>query len=421
MLPKRKLALLVSAVAVPLALAGAAAVRHPPGQPARERERDPVAATAPRAPATLPAVAPGGSSAGGSGVSPSGSASASAPKPFVVVAGGDVNLGRECGDAILADPTYDPFRFVEPLFAGADLRFANLESQLSDQNGETQSPRNRLIFTGPPGGAETLAHAGFQVVSTANNHAWDYGRDALLETLDNLARAKVLAAGTGRTVSEAYAPKILALRGKRVAIVAVTHIWNVPPFSRHEGRNYVAWAREERLVPALERARREADIVLLSYHGGAEYQAQPMPGTRRLLTSLARRGLVDAVIGHHPHVPQGVAWGAGRPILYSLGNFVFAGHDWARFTNIGVVARLSFEPGRRTRVWACPVGLDGHVPKPIPPDDPRSNETREHLVAISAGKDGSRVGPVDANGCFELEPLADEPTLPADAPASHGG
>src|SRR5262245_36456763 len=87
------------------------------------------------------------------------------PKPekakgLVVVAGGDVNFGRECGQAILANPSYDPFQFVEPLFRDADLTFVNLESQLSDQKGETQSPKNRLIFTGPPGGADVLARAG---------------------------------------------------------------------------------------------------------------------------------------------------------------------------------------------------------------------------------------------------------------------
>ena len=119
---------------------------------------------------------------------------------------GRVNFGRECGQAILANPTYDPFQFVEPLWRDSDITFVNLESQLSDQKGETQSPKNRLIFTGPPGGADVLARAGIDVVSTANNHAWDYGRSALFETLDNLARAGVANVGTGKTFDAAYAP-----------------------------------------------------------------------------------------------------------------------------------------------------------------------------------------------------------------------
>jgi poly-gamma-glutamate synthesis protein (capsule biosynthesis protein) len=333
-------------------------------------------------------------------------ASAPTEAPIVLVAGGDVNLGRECGQAILSDPRYDPFRFLGPLWGDADLRFVNLESQLSDQKGETQSPRNRLVFTGPPGGAETLAQAGIRVVSTANNHAWDYGRGACFETLDNLARAGVASAGTGRTLGRAYEPVILDVRGRRVAVVAVTHIWNAGPIEQHEGKNYVAWARLNRLKSALERARREADFVLLSYHGGVEYIDAPIDATRRFLDSVVKTGLVDAVIGHHPHVPQGVGFRNGHPVFYSLGNFVFAGHDWAPWTLYGLVARLELGPGRSVRASACPVAIDGHLPTPVPAGDPRSQKVREHLVETSTSVGHVRIGEADARGCFSIEPAS---------------
>jgi poly-gamma-glutamate synthesis protein (capsule biosynthesis protein) len=326
------------------------------------------------------------------------------PAPFVVVAGGDVNLGRECGQAILADAHYDPFRFMAPLWGDADVRFVNLESQLSDQDGETQSPRNRLVFTGPPGGAETLARAGIAVVSTANNHAWDYGRGALFETLDNLARARVQKAGTGRTLAEAYTPAVVEARGRRIAVVAVTQIWNQGPIERHEGRNYVAWARLRRLTDALERARRAADFVILSYHGGVEYVDAPIDQTRRFIDRALATGLVDVVIGHHPHVPQGVGFRRGRPVFYSLGNFVFAGHDWAPWTLTSFVARLELGTGGRLAASACPIAIEGHFPKPLAPGDPRFEKARQHLVDTSSSVGGVRVGPADARGCLPLEP-----------------
>jgi poly-gamma-glutamate synthesis protein (capsule biosynthesis protein) len=324
----------------------------------------------------------------------------------VLVAGGDVNLGRECGQAILSDPRYDPFRFMGSLWGDADLRFVNLESQLSDQQGETQSPRNRLVFTGPPGGAETLAQAGIGVVSTANNHAWDYGRNAFFETLDNLARAGVANAGTGRTLGRAYEPVIREVRGRRIALLAVTHIWNAGPIEAHEGKNYVAWARLNRLKASLERARREADFVVLSYHGGVEYVDAPIDATRRFIDGAVKTGLVDIVIGHHPHVPQGVAFRDGTPVFYSLGNFVFAGHDWAPWTNYGLVARLELGPGRAVRASACPVSIDGHFPTPVPPSDPRSAKVREHLVSTSTSVGHVRIGDADARGCFPIEPAS---------------
>jgi poly-gamma-glutamate synthesis protein (capsule biosynthesis protein) len=328
---------------------------------------------------------------------------APSPKRVVIVAGGDVNFGRECGQAILTNPSYDPFRFVAPLWGDADLTFVNLESQLSDQKGETQSPRNRLIFTGPPGGADVLARAGVDVVSTANNHAWDYGRSALFETLDNLSRAGVRQAGAGRTFHAAYAPAVLDAGGKSVAVFAVTHIWNQGEFAEHEGRHYVAWARLNALYGVLKKARKEHDIVLLSYHGGAEYIDAPTGPTRRFIESVMQTGFVDALIGHHPHVPQGVGWHKKRPIFYSLGNFVFGGHDWAPRTKVGYLARLEITDGALV-ARACPYALDGHVPKPVGPTDSRSAELREHLGTISASVGGTRMGEADERGCWELSP-----------------
>jgi poly-gamma-glutamate synthesis protein (capsule biosynthesis protein) len=197
----------------------------------------------------------------------------------------------------------------------------------------------------------------------------------------------VKAVGTGRDLNAAYAPAKLEVRGRKIALFAVTHLWNDSPFERHQGKHHVAWASPKRLVPLLEHARRTNDIVLLSYHGGAEYQDAPAPPARRFFKDIMQRKLVDAIIGHHPHVPQGVGWFDGRPAFYSLGNFVFAGHDWAPRTKLGFVARLSFGKDAPVRAEACPFALDGHVPSPILPTDPRSADARTHLTNISQRPD----------------------------------
>lgn len=332
------------------------------------------------------------------------------PRPLVIAAGGDVNFGRECGQAILANPSYDPFRFIAPIWRDADVRFVNLESQLSEQGGETQHPRNRLIFTGPPGGGKTLAQAGIHVVSTANNHAWDYGKKAMLETLDHLAAAGVKSVGTGRTLDAAYAPAVLEVRGRSIAVFAVTQIWNAGDIETHQGRHHVAWARLNRMSGALKQARDKYDVVLLSYHGGVEYVDVPPPQVRRYVETLAKTGFVDAVIGHHPHVPQGVGFTRGVPIFYSLGNFVFAGHDWAPWTKFGFLARLEFGAEKALGVSLCPYSLDGHLPKPLAAKDPASARARQHLIEMSAAVgDSAIIGAPGDNGCYPIQ----QRTLPA--------
>jgi poly-gamma-glutamate synthesis protein (capsule biosynthesis protein) len=338
-----------------------------------------------------------------------------APEPSIVLAaGGDVNFGRECGQAILHDRAYDPFTGLGPAWTSADLRFVNLESQLSDQKGVTQHPGNRLIFTGPPGGADVLARAGVSLVSTANNHAWDYGKSALFETIANLKRAGVPFAGTGADQDAAYAPVVLHVKQRSIALFAVTQIWNPGQFSTHEGRHYVAWANVARLRPLIERARHDYDFVLVSYHGGAEYVHAPPTAVRQFLAAMMALG-VDAVIGHHPHVPHGIGFCEGRPIIYSLGNFVFAGHDVKPWTKSTFFARLTLRKGTAPLLDACPIAIDGHRPRSYDTERERLaiERVRLHVVDTSASVGGANVAHADELGCLRVTPLATADTAQA--------
>jgi poly-gamma-glutamate capsule biosynthesis protein CapA/YwtB (metallophosphatase superfamily) len=331
-------------------------------------------------------------------------AAAPEPEPSIVLAlGGDVNFGRECGQYILKDASYAPFAGLSEAWTSADARFVNLESHLSDQNGLTQSPSHRLIFTGPPGGADVLAKAKVSLVSTANNHAWDYGKSALFETMANLERAQVAFAGTGRNVEHAYQPAVLRVKGRSIAVFAVTHVWNQPPFATHEGKDFVAWANVPKLKAGIERARRENDFVLVSYHGGEEYVHAPTDRTRRFAKEVMALG-VDAFIGHHPHVPQGIGWVEGRPILYSLGNLVFAGHDERPWTKQSFFARLTLRRGAPAELSACPYALDGHRPRSL--DKQRESlaiaRVRLHLIGTSTSVGGSYVANADERGCLPV-------------------
>lgn len=236
-----------------------------------------------------------------------------------LVAVGDVNLGRAVGKILLAGDTCFPFSRIDHLFQNADIAFCNLESPLSDQGGETQSRRSNLVFTGPPAGADALKRAGVTIVSIANNHALDYGVDGFHQTVENLHRAGVNFVGT--VDSNSLKPKraIIAVNGLRFAFFAVTDVQNS---QNRLWMRYVAKADTSLLFPCIRALRDSVDFIVLSYHGGVEYQSIPTKATRSFLHAAIDAG-VDLVVGHHPHVLQEIEVYHGRYIAYSLGNFVF--------------------------------------------------------------------------------------------------
>ena len=331
-------------------------------------------------------------------------------KPLVVLAAGDVNLGREVGQRILKDPAFDPFADLRPLLSSAHLSFANLESPLSDQNGETQHPEKRLVFVGPPSGAALVARAPFHVVSVANNHVWDYGERGFLDTLDALDAAKVRYAGASRRPGEQYRPTVLSVNGWSVALFAVTHVWNPGTFETHEAADRVAWADTATVVAAVTRARTEHDLVLVSYHGGREYSETPAQEPLDFAKAVTNAG-ADAVLGHHPHVPQGVGWFSNRPVFFSLGNLVFNKYRDVSWTQRGFIARLTFTPERGIELAACPYVIDGDVPRLATRANWPSSDAvlRTYLRRTSsfASVGGTDVGPSDEHGCLPLRAGAD--------------
>jgi poly-gamma-glutamate capsule biosynthesis protein CapA/YwtB (metallophosphatase superfamily) len=325
------------------------------------------------------------------------------------MAAGDVSLGRDIGQRILRDARFDPFEHVRPLLSRAHISFANLESPLSDQNGETESPHRPLTFVGPPSGAALVARAPFHIVSVANNHVWDYGERGFLDTLAALEGSGVRYAGASRRPGEQYRPTVLSVNGWSVAFFAVTHVWNPGDFAGHAADGRVAWADTSRLTDGVRRARAEHDIVLVSYHGGREYSDVPAQEPLDVARAVMAAG-ADAVLGHHPHVPQGIGWFSERPAIYSLGNLVFGKYKGDEWTARSFVARLTFGADRRIEVAACPYRIDQGVPELAanstwPGWDAafRAYLRRSSAFASVAGTDA---GPPDELGCLPLRPRA---------------
>jgi hypothetical protein len=277
---------------------------------------------------------------------------------------GDTMLGRgvaqRLGDRPGLGTLFSPE--VSGLFGGADLAVLNLECCVSARGERWPDPDKPFFFRAPPAAAGLLAALGVDCVTLANNHALDYGFDALADTRESLEHAGVRVVGAGADVEQAREFAVLRAHGLRLAVVGVTdhpEQWAAGP-----GRPGVAWADLASGVPdwlldLVERAAARADAVLVTPHWGPNMTPAP-PGYVRA----AARRLVDAgatlVAGHSAHVFHAVA----DRIVYDMGDFV---DDYAvdpRLRNdLGLFFLVTLESDgtaglRPVRLIAVPIAID---------------------------------------------------------------
>jgi poly-gamma-glutamate capsule biosynthesis protein CapA/YwtB (metallophosphatase superfamily) len=266
-----------------------------------------------------------------------------AAKPVTMIAVGDINLGRRTGQEILKGNVDFPFANIADTLSGADITFGNLESQIRNTGGVTQDPNNEYRFSGPVEGAASLKHAGFDIVSTANNHMWDYGLDGLTQTLGALDQAGI--SHVGATLDPASNPTALfkEVNGQKFGFIAVTDLLNGYDA---KASPYVTMASNPKVLDLIRETRPKVDWLIVSMHAGIEYQSHESTRQEELAHSFVDAG-ADFVIGHHPHVRQPLEAYHGKLIIYSLGNFAF----WQPFSNetkTGSLLRITFNSDKKT-------------------------------------------------------------------------
>ncbi|HET8789489.1 MAG TPA: CapA family protein [Actinomycetes bacterium] len=273
-----------------------------------------------------------------------------------VALAGDTMLGRGVARALTASP---PQALVAPEVRAAmdqaDLVVLNLECCISERGRPWDAPGKPFFFRAPPRAVELLVLLGVDCVTLANNHALDYGVDALLDTLVHLDAAGIAVVGAGADLEQARQPAVLGARGLRVAVVGVTD--HPPDFSAGPDRPGVAFADLGRAVPdwLLQTVRAaDADVLLVSPHWGPNMTTAPVRHVRRAATALVDAG-ATLVAGHSAHVPHGVA---GR-VLYDLGDFLDDYRVDPRLRNdLGLLFLVSLDAGGPVRLEALPLKLD---------------------------------------------------------------
>jgi poly-gamma-glutamate synthesis protein (capsule biosynthesis protein) len=201
-------------------------------------------------------------------------------------------------------------------------------------------PEKPNVFRVHPRGLKYVQRH-FDAVGLANNHSGDYGPQAFAQMLGLLKRSGLGYYGGGHNLKEAHTPLILERQGLRIAILGYDE-FQPRSFEADHDRPGVAWSEDEQVVRDITDARRvwKADVVIPVMHWGWE---EPIANARqRALARLMIDAGADAVIGGHPHQLQDTETYQGKPIFYSLGNFVFEGFP-DKVNNLGWVARLSLD------------------------------------------------------------------------------
>jgi poly-gamma-glutamate capsule biosynthesis protein CapA/YwtB (metallophosphatase superfamily) len=292
-----------------------------------------------------------------------------APDPTLSVrlmAVGDLMLGWEVGRKIVKKGPAAPWAGVKQYFDKADLVVANLECVISTRGNPW--PSKLIHLRTPLAAADSLVAGGIDVVTVANNHALDFGRDAFGDTLAALDSHHIAHAGGGSDAAAAHAPTIVEKNGVRIAFLGY-----VLPFSSRTTFNTREWeagvnraglaiGTPDSVSHDVALVRDQVDVVVVMVHGGVEMSGRPSTKQRNFARA-AIDGGASLVLGHHPHVLQGYMKRGDTLVTFSLGNFMFARFDGAANDSAILDVTLT-QSGVMSLQW-IPVLIDrGGIPRP---------------------------------------------------------
>lgn len=300
-----------------------------------------------------------------------------AAAPLRVAIAGDVWLRQKQQPSSL--------HYAAPLFRRADVAIVNLEGPLTTRSQRTPNKsardlqrRYHFVLRADPRAASCLREAGVDVVGLANNHLMDYRTGGCLDTIRTARRLGLATTGAGSNIGEARAPAFVRTRRGTVAVLAYLAFMSpggraacTPAGAKSAGvaivrPNGAGTALSDSSRQAVARdiaaARRRAGVVVVMFHWGTEGASRPSAYQRSLAHAAIKLG-ASAVVGHHPHVLEGVEWFMGRPICYSLGNFVFPAAGAGK-ADTGI-AEIIFERSRATKLRFHPMRISGCTPAPL--------------------------------------------------------
>jgi poly-gamma-glutamate capsule biosynthesis protein CapA/YwtB (metallophosphatase superfamily) len=299
---------------------------------------------------------------------------------YTLIFTGDVMLSRAVGSRMAAQKDWSlPFHLIADTLRNADLRYCNLECPVSDRG---RNLHHLYSFRADPRVIEGLKATGFNVVSQANNHTYDWGPEALLDTLERLQAAGIQSVGAGQNFLAAHYPLFVKVGGLRLAFLAYVDI-DPKEAAASVDRPGVAWLDPAQVLADIRFARPLADLLIVCPHWGVEYALKPTRDQVDLAHQMIDAG-ADIVVGSHPHVVQPMEKYRDHWIAYSLGNFVFDQRN--PNTHRGLMLKATVRDKHIVDVTSIPIDINSQfqavlAPATVHPSKPLLAERKQPLVA----------------------------------------
>lgn len=251
------------------------------------------------------------------------------PRGRLVIHGtGDVNTDPSYIPDLAANGYGYAWSGLNGLFERDDLTVVNLECAISTRG--SPLPKE-FTFRGPPESLPPMAEAGIEVANLGNNHAYDFGPEALMDSRRHLREAGIAPVGAGKDQDQALRAATFEIRGWRVAVVGLDMVVDPYPeaLATEDKPGTAAGHNTGLMLRAIREAERQADLVVVTIHWGVELDTAPRPEQVELGHRFVEAG-ADVIFGHHAHRLQPMDTYHGRPIFWGLGNFV-----WPNFSEEG--------------------------------------------------------------------------------------
>ncbi|MCX8123827.1 MAG: CapA family protein [Spirochaetes bacterium] len=271
-----------------------------------------------------------------------------------------------------------PLKKIEHFLKTFDFVMANLESPLTHSNESHVS--QKYIFKATTGIAFVLAKAGISAVTLANNHMLDYGVTGLLDTITWLSKAHIQYAGAGSNTTTASLPVMHTFGSIRIAVLCYTQICSKEMIAKDTpGVNFFDLEKAKDDI----RKYRFCDSVIVNIHWGNEYFYYPSSKQIDMAHALIDAG-ADAIIGHHPHVYQGIEIYKNKPVVYSLGNFLFGSMHEGINDNIACAFYMS-EKGKmiKMQIYVIKGRFNDAIIQPEVLEGVQASQVFDHIIEIS--------------------------------------